>query len=126
MTGTKIEQEFFPLQGGLDLMTPAIALDAGKTFDAQNYEPEITGGYRRIDGYERYDGHAPPSQANYWILPYSPSTVSFVVGNTVTGYNSGATGVLLAIESNVAGEVYPNFLVLGQVSGNFIQGESIF
>lgn len=122
----KIEQEFYPLEGGLDLMTPAIALDPGKCFDAQNYEPEITGGYRRIDGYERFDGHPSPTAQSYWILPYSTTTSLPSVGATITGKTSSATGVLLAIEANVTGEAYANFLVLANVTGTFQIGESIF
>lgn len=125
MAGVKINQEFYPLQGGLDLMTPAIALDPGKCIDAQNYEPVITGGYRRINGYERYDGHPSPTQASYWILPYTPSTVTPVVGASLTGFTSHATGIILFVGNNVPGEPNPNYLVLGSVVGTFIAGETI-
>ena len=112
----RVEQEFFPLEGGLDLLTPAIALPAGKCFDAQNYEPEITGGYRRVDGYERYDGRASPSAATYWILPLT-STGAIAVGDTITGNTSGATAVVLAIT--------PAGLVLARLVGNFSVSETI-
>jgi hypothetical protein len=49
----------FLLQGGLDLVTPAIAVPPGKAIAALNYEPDVTG-YRRIGGYERYDGRPSP------------------------------------------------------------------
>lgn len=110
----KVDQEFFELKGGLDLLTPPISVSPGKCFDAQNYEPEISGGYRRIDGYERYDGHASPSSANYWTLTYAVG-VAPVVGTTVTG-PSGSGKVL---------QVNTGFLVLGRVTGTFANGDSL-
>ncbi|RFC65016.1 hypothetical protein DYI37_03885 [Fulvimarina endophytica] len=48
------------LRGGLDLITPAMAMPAGRAIAAMNYEPEARG-YRRIGGYERFDGRPSPS-----------------------------------------------------------------
>jgi hypothetical protein len=50
----------FLLQGGLDLVTPAIAVPAGRAIAGLNYVPDVTG-YQRIGGYERYDGRPSPS-----------------------------------------------------------------
>lgn len=50
----------FVLQGGLDLVSPAIALPSGRAIAALNYEPEARG-YRRIGGYERFSGQPSPS-----------------------------------------------------------------
>ncbi len=105
------------LAGGLDLVSPAISLDPGKVIDSQNYEPYIQGGYRRITGYERYDGRPSPTAQPYWILPVSTAT-GFTVGGTITGSSSGTTGVVLGIFSNVTGESYTNYLVLGRVAGS--------
>lgn len=111
-----VRQDFYPLGGGLDLVTPAIALNPGKVIDAQNYEPAIGGGYRRISGYERFDGRASPTAANYTMLPVTV-TGTIAVGNTVTGVTSAATGVVLAV---IAG-----YLVLARVSGTFAASESL-
>lgn len=54
-------QATFELKGGLDLVTPAIALPPGRCVAAVNYEADF-GGYRRSDGYERFDGQPSPSQ----------------------------------------------------------------
>lgn len=112
----KVEQSFFPLGGGLDLMTPPIALAPGKVFDAQNYEPEVSGGYSRIDGYERYDGRTKPSDAGYWLLPVN-ITGTLSVGQTITGLTSAATGKILAIVGAT--------LVLGRVTGAFVNAEAL-
>ena len=53
---------YYPLAGGLDVTTPAIAANPGTARVALNYESDTTG-YRRITGYERYDGRTGPTQA---------------------------------------------------------------
>jgi hypothetical protein len=50
----------FLMQGGLDLVTPPMAMPPGRATAALNYEPDASG-YRRFPGYERYDGHPSPS-----------------------------------------------------------------
>lgn len=112
----KVRQDYYPLGGGLDLVTQAIALNPGKVIDAQNYEPDIGGGYRRIDGYERYDGQKSPTSADYWVLPVA-LTGSVAVGATVNGVTSSATGVVLSVSSA--------YLVLGRVTGSFLSSESL-
>ena len=116
MSLPKIESQYFPLAGGLDLVTPPIALEPGKLFDAQNYEPEISGGYSRIDGYERYDGKPKPSDAIYWTMDATISG-TLAVGDTIHGLTSSANGKILAI-------VGTN-LVLGRVTGTFQVGETL-
>jgi len=111
-----VKQEYYPLGGGLDLLTPAIALKPGCVIDSQNYEPEITGGYRRIDGYERYDGRTSPSSASYWTMDIV-QIATINVGDTITGGASGATG-------RVIGSVGSS-LILGRVTGAFIAGENL-
>jgi hypothetical protein len=110
------KSEFYAMKGGLDLRTPSIAMSPGTCFDCQNYEPEISGGYRRIDGYERYDGRPSPSAASYWIM-VANITGSIAVGNTVTGATSAATGKVLGI--------FGSTLVLGRVTGTFALNESL-
>lgn len=106
-----VRQDYYPLGGGLDLVTPAISIDPGKVIDSQNYEPAIGGGYRRIDGYERFDGHASPTAADYWVIN-AAITGTLAVGNTITGSTSGATGVVLFIATT--------YLVLARVTGTFV------
>lgn len=50
------------LMGGLDLVSPALALAPGLCVAALNYESDDAG-YGRVAGYERYDGQPAPSQA---------------------------------------------------------------
>lgn len=108
--------EYFALGGGLDLVTPAMMVPPGRLFDSQNYEPHISGGYRRIDGYERFDGRASPSSRSYWMLAATLSA-AVAVGALVTGAVSGATGRVLAL--------YTGGLVLGALTGSFNAGEGL-
>lgn len=50
-----------PLDGGLNLQTAPQASPPGTLIDCQNYEVAWQRGYRRIDGYEPFDGGASPS-----------------------------------------------------------------
>ncbi len=111
-----VKQQYFPLGGGLDLVTPAISRSPGSTYNALNYEPEIVGGYRRINGFERYDGQDKPSDADYWILPIT-QTGTISVGDTLTGATSGATCKVL--------EVVGTDVIAGRLTLLFISGESI-
>lgn len=49
-----------PIDGGLDLITPPVAVQPGKLLDCQNYEVARQRGLRRIDGYVKYDGGVSP------------------------------------------------------------------
>ena len=112
----KTRQDYYAFGGGLDLTTPAIALNPGKVIDAQNYEPAIGGGYRRIDGYERFDGRSSPSAAAYYVAIVTLSA-AVSVGNTITGASSGATAVVLANNTT--------YLICSASTGTFTANESI-
>lgn len=106
----------WPLVGGLDLVTPAQSLNPGKCFDAQNYEPQISGGYARIYGYERYDGRTSPTSAQYWVIG-ATITLAVSVGATITGGTSAATGKVLSVVGAT--------IVLGRVTGTFVTAEAL-
>jgi hypothetical protein len=48
------------LRGGLNLVSPQVAVQPGQAIAGLNYEPDA-GGYRRMVGFERYDGRPSPS-----------------------------------------------------------------
>lgn len=99
------------MKGGLDVMTPPFQLKPGLLRDCQNFECSIFGGYRRIAGYERYDGHARPSDQLYAVLTCS-SITGGSVGNTLHGATSGATGIILAKTATQ--------FILTKITGTFI------
>lgn len=122
------ETKYFPFGGGLDLVTPAIAKVGGHVIAAENYEPRPEG-YRRTDGFERYDGHTQPSEATYYVLNFDAGTAAIAEGDTVTGATSSATGVALiagVLESgSYAGSDGAGYLVLSEVSGTFQDNEDL-
>ncbi len=86
----------FSLEGGLDLVTPALALPPGRVIGCVNYEPDDEGGYRRVAGYERYSGLPSPTEADYWLTNFDAGDIEPTVGDIITGATSGETGELLA------------------------------
>lgn len=111
-----VKQDYYPFVGGMDIVTPSISVSPGTALDAQNYEPAISGGYRRIDGYERFDGRQSPTSASYWVLPFN-TTGAIAVGNKIVGLTSGATAYVLAITAT--------YLVLARMVGIFAAGGEV-
>lgn len=58
-----------------------MSVDPGALVDCKNYEVVDTSGYKRIDGFERFDGRESPSQYGVYILTVSGGP-GFVWGNT--------------------------------------------
>lgn len=108
--------DYFPLRGGLNLVTPPLSMPSGQCKDAVNYEADIDGGYRRIAGYERYSGMPEPSAATYSTLMVTYSgTVS--VGQFINGQTSGATAYVIAKD---LANIY-----VTKITGTFSIGENI-
>jgi hypothetical protein len=114
------------LQGGLDIKTPALVLKPGFLRDAQNWECVANrgggGGYVRTGGYERFDGHAPPSSGTYSLLQFAVFVTAPAAfgGSVVQGLTSGATGaVLTSLDST------EKYLVVTAITGIFQDGENI-
>lgn len=53
---------------GLDLVTPPLLAEQGALIDCLNYEMTAHIGYRRVDGYERYDGWVDGGVASYFVV----------------------------------------------------------
>lgn len=109
MSGVQSEPIIF--QGGLDLVSPALQLSPGALIDSKNFEPDINGGYRRMYGFERFDGRSRPSDANYYVMAVN-ITSTIAAGNTVTGATSGATAVVLQVNGTTE-------LIVSKVTGTF-------
>jgi len=108
--------DYIKFFGGLDLETPVLSIKPGNALEAINYEPGVKGGYRRIDGYERFDGRAAPSDATYLFMGVSYSDL-VMVNYLLTGATSGATGTVVKVGAND--------LALSNVTGQFAVGESL-
>lgn len=93
-----VKVEYTAFNGGLDTTTPPLNVPPGMCRRAQNYEQDLNGGYRRIDGYERFDGRPKPSDALYSILTCT-LTGTVAVGDTVTDDATTSTAKVIAIAS---------------------------
>lgn len=116
----------FSLGGGLDLVTPPLDIQHGRIIGGENYEPLATGGYRRVLGYERFDGQPSPTAADYWIAPFDAGSTEIVATDSVTGATSGNAGEVLfvVVESgDWATNDAAGYLVLFNVDGAFIDNE---
>lgn len=91
-----VKTEYTAFNGGLDTTSPPLNVLPGFCRKAQNYEQDLNGGYRRIDGYERFDGRAAPSSYSYYILNCT-ITGPVAVGDTVTDDAGTSTAKVLAI-----------------------------
>ena len=111
-----VQTTSYQLSGGMDQVTPGIQVSPGAVLDAQNYEPSPDG-YRRIEGYERFDGQMKPSDAKYWLLTLNQAVTGVFVGDTITGATNGGAGKALVIRGTE--------LVLWDVSGSFAIGETV-
>lgn len=108
-----VATDYYPFNGGLDIMDPPTTIPPGALIGCSNFEPAIRGGYRRVDGYERFDGHASPSDATFVTLSLN-TVAAIAVGQTAT--QGGATGIVAYIDAtNLA-------VVLVNVTGAFVVG----
>lgn len=113
-----VQTSYAGLGGGLDLVTPALSVSAGFCLEALNFEPALNGGYRRIAGYERFDGRARPSDAIYHVVIVEDVT-GFTVGETIDD-GGAANGVLVAASED------NSWLVLTALSGEgFNAGDTV-
>lgn len=113
--GGGVTQAGVSYPGGLDQTTPSLSLQPGALRDVMNFECAQSGGYARIQGYERFSGLVSPSSAGYVIVQISAYTNVPIVGQTLTQATSGATGVIIAVFN--AGGVF--YIAVTKVTGTF-------
>jgi hypothetical protein len=115
-----IKSKYIEFKGGLDQVTPPISANPGALRNSQNFEIDIISGYRRIQGYEAFDGRPKPSNASYSRIDVNiTGTVS--VGDIVTGDLSAATGVVIAVVTTAS----PNYIIITKRVSNFTAGEDL-
>jgi len=119
----------FKLTGGENLTDPALSIPPGSLIASKNYELSVTGGYRRIDGHERYDGRTSPSAAIYNIQYFDNGTAAILSGDTVVGAFTSVAGVALVDAVIESGAYVTNdaagYLVFGALSGPYQDNENL-
>ena len=118
---------YYPLDGGLDVVTPPLTVNPGTCLAMVNFEPWYQGGYRRIPGYERFDGRPKPSEATF--TGWDSTDVSAAsIGDVVTGDTSGTTGVICGLwDDSANGNLYgTDYMAVTKISGSgFVNGEGL-
>ncbi len=124
-----VQTRYFPFDGGLNLVDPPLSTPDGMLLGASNYELRVRGGYRRIDGHERFDGQNSPSEASYWVLNFDAGdTVEPPIGSVIHGDTSGANGevgIITLTSGSWAGGDATGYFILFSVTGTFQDGEVI-
>ena len=108
-----LQSDYFPFEGGLNMVEPALSMRAGELVSADNFEVDVRGRYRRVDGYERFDGQTLPSEITFYRIPFTVGTARDSVfdsafssafdmqipsvGDLVKGETSGAIGSVLQV-----------------------------
>lgn len=119
------DTKYYALGGGLDVVTPALSVPPGRLLTCVNFEPWFSGGYRRIDGFERFDGRPRPHLQTFTAFDVS-AVEDVTLGATVTGGTSGATGVVVGkyVDDGTYGS---DVLAVTKLGGTqpFVNGESL-
>jgi hypothetical protein len=123
MSRANTKTTYFPLGGGLDIVTPALSVKPGMALSLSNYEPWFNGGYRRVSGFEVFDGHPKPSEQTFIGFEVSDAS-GLSIGDAVTGDTSGATGTVIGIWVD-DGTYGADSIGVTKVTGTFVDGEGV-
>ena len=91
------QQQPFPVacEGGLIKDTSVLAMPPGACKKLENFEPSITGGYRRINGFTKYDSNEISGSGSVLGVQILGSSVIAARGaNLVKGTGSGWTSIV--------------------------------
>jgi len=149
---SRFQSTYFPFEGGVNMVDPSLSLEPGELVAANNFEIDIRGRYRRVDGYERFDGQTLPSEITFYRIPFTLGTARDSVfnsafstafdmqipstGDLIKGETSGAIGSILQVSieditgddeagsfSDSDAEGYVYFIV---TSGTLQEGETLY
>jgi hypothetical protein len=149
---SRFQSTYFPFEGGVNMVDPSLSLEPGELVAANNFEIDIRGRYRRIDGYERFDGQTLPSEITYYRIPFTVGTardsvfdsafsIAFdmqvpSIGDLVKGETSGAIGSILQVSvEDITGDssagTFPTsdaegYVYFTVVSGTLQDGETMY
>ena len=149
---SRLQSTYFAFEGGVNMVDPSLSLEPGELVAADNFEIDIRGRYRRIDGYERFDGQTLPSEITFYRIPFTVGTAKDSVfdsafstafdmqipstGDLVKGAESGAIGSILQVSiEDVTGDASAGsfstdnaegYVYFTVVSGTLQDGETMY
>ena len=91
----------FPCEGGLVLNQPTFNMQPGQALELQNFEPDIDGGYRRINGFRKHVNHIVPqtSASTEKVLMVVQFANKIVAARGTKVFSSASTELSIAIAS---------------------------
>ena len=75
---SQAQPQAFNCEGGLVLNRSTFMMQPGEALELQNFEPDVSGGYRRIDGYQKYINQT---------VPITSSSTSKILMSAIFGDN---------------------------------------
>jgi len=99
-----IQPAAFNCEGGLVLNRSAFLMQPGEALVLQNFEPDVEGGYRRINGFRKYVNHIVPqtNTSSEKILMSAIFSDRVVAARGERIYSAGSTELSLKIASTTA------------------------
>lgn len=95
----------FSCEGGLVLDQSTFSMQPGMALELENFEPDTKGGYRRINGYTKWNSNIVPETASstepVLMTAYFNSKVIAARGTSI--YEAGTTGSWTSIDSGRTG-----------------------
>lgn len=118
--------DYTPLGGGFDLVSGALGVAPGRLSECMNFE-QVFGkqGYRRIEGYERYDGRPEPHKASYWVVRFKDGTAAVAPGSIISGATASALVVATELESGAWDGSAKGRLIVTSLAGAFAVNETL-
>ena len=91
----------FACEGGLVLNQPTFKMQPGQALELQNFEPDIDGGYRRINGFRKYVNHIVPqtSASTEKVLMVAEFANKIIAARGQKIFSSASTELATAIAS---------------------------
>lgn len=93
----------FPLQGGLVLDRSTFAMEPGMALELENFEPDTAGGYRRINGFEKWNSNIVPqtnsSSEEVLMSVYFSGNDKVIAARGEKVFEAGTTGSWTQIDS---------------------------
>jgi len=98
---SRVQPFSFACQGGLVLNQPTFNMQPGQALELQNFEPDIDGGYRRINGFKRYINHIVPqtSASTEKVLMVAEFANKVIAARGEKIFSSASTELAVAIAS---------------------------
>ena len=92
----------FPCEGGLVLNQPTFNMQPGQALELLNFEPDIEGGYRRINGFRKHVNHIVPqtSASSEKVLMVAFFNNNIVAARGEKIFSSASTELATAITSS--------------------------